>query len=147
MTEATEVKEEATEEKSAVTLSKAAQGVLDAVSNMTVLELSELVKAIEDKFGVVAAAPVAVAGVAAPAGGDAGEDAGASGTVDVILASAGDKKIQVLKVVREITGLGLKEAKDLVDAAPKPVKEGIEKDEAEALKKQLEEQGATVEIK
>lgn len=113
---------------------------------MTVLELSQLVKALEDKFGVVAAAPVAVAGVAAPAAGGDDVESG-SDTVDVILKSAGDKKIQVLKAVREITGLGLKEAKELVDAAPKAVKEGVAKDEAETLKKQLEEQGAEIELK
>lgn len=126
------------------TLSSSAQSVLEAIEKMTVLELADLVKAIEDKFGVVAAAPMAFA--AAPAAGAAAAEE-ESGTVDVILADAGDKKIQVLKVVRELTGLGLKEAKDLVDAAPKPVKSGIEKAEAEAIKKQLEEQGAKVEIK
>jgi large subunit ribosomal protein L7/L12 len=128
-----------------IELSKEAQGVIDTVEKLTVLELSQLVKALEDKFGVVAAAPVAV-GAPVAAGGDAEADAG-SNTVDVILKSAGDKKIQVLKAVREITGLGLKEAKELVDAAPKAVKEGLAKDEAEALKKQLEEQGAEIEIK
>ncbi|MGA0241549.1 MAG: 50S ribosomal protein L7/L12 [Candidatus Marinamargulisbacteria bacterium] len=128
-----------------IELSKEAQGVIDTVEKLTVLELSQLVKALEDKFGVVAAAPVAV-GAPAVAGGDTEADAG-SNTVDVILKSAGDKKIQVLKAVREITGLGLKEAKELVDAAPKAVKEGLAKDEAEALKKQLEEQGAEIEIK
>jgi large subunit ribosomal protein L7/L12 len=139
MTEATEIKEE-------ITLSEGAQTILDSVEKLTVLELSDLVKAMEDKFGVVAAAPVA-----AIAPGSAGADAGAadagSSTVDVILTSVGDKKIQVLKAVRELTGLGLKEAKGLVDAAPKPVKEGIERDEAEKIKKDLEEQGAQVEIK
>jgi len=129
-----------------IELSKEAKGVIDTVEKMTVLELSQLVKALEDKFGVVAAAPVAVAGAPAAAGGD--DDAGSgSDTVDVILKSAGDKKIQVLKAVREITGLGLKEAKELVDAAPKAVKEGVAKDEAETLKKQLEEQGAEIELK
>lgn len=130
-----------------IELSKEAKGVIESVEKMTVLELSQLVKALEDKFGVVAAAPVAVAGAPAAAGsGD--DDAGAgSDTVDVILKSAGDKKIQVLKAVREITGLGLKEAKELVDAAPKSVKEGVAKDEAENLKKQLEEQGAEIELK
>ena len=137
--------EETTVEKE-IELSKDAQKVIDSVEKMTVLELSQLVKALEDKFGVVAAAPVAVAGAAAPAaGGDEADSA--SDTVDVILKSAGDKKIQVLKAVREITGLGLKEAKELVDAAPKAVKEGVAKDEAEALKKQLEEQGAEIELK
>lgn len=138
--EATATKEEA------VDLSKSAQTILDSVEKMTVLELSQLVKALEDKFGVVAAAPVAVAG--APAGGDAAADAGnADATVSVVLTNCGDKKIQVLKVLREITGLGLKEAKELVDAVPKTVKEDLSKEDAEAIKKQLEEQGAQVEIK
>ena len=138
--------EETTIEKE-IDLSKDAQKVIDTVEKMTVLELSQLVKALEDKFGVVAAAPVAVAGAVAPAGGDdVAEDSG-SDTVDIVLTSAGDKKIQVLKVVREITGLGLKEAKELVDSAPKPVKEGVDKAEAETLKKQLEEQGAEIELK
>jgi large subunit ribosomal protein L7/L12 len=137
--------EETITEEKKIELSKDAQKVLDTVEKMTVLELSELVKAIEDKFGVVAAAPVAVAAPVA-GGADAGEDNG-SDTVDVILKSAGDKKIQVLKAVREITGLGLKEAKDLVDSAPKAVKEGVEKAEAEELKKTLEEQGAEIELK
>lgn len=138
--------EETTIEKE-IDLSKDAQKVIDTVEKMTVLELSQLVKALEDKFGVVAAAPVAVAGAVAAAGGDdAAEDSG-SDTVDIVLTSAGDKKIQVLKVVREITGLGLKEAKELVDSAPKPVKEGVDKAEAETLKKQLEEQGAEIELK
>lgn len=137
--------EETTVEKE-IELSKDAQKVIDSVEKMTVLELSQLVKALEDKFGVVAAAPVAVAGVAAPAAGGDEADSG-SDTVDVVLKSAGDKKIQVLKAVREITGLGLKEAKELVDAAPKAVKEGVAKDEAETLKKQLEEQGAEIELK
>lgn len=111
---------------------------------MTVLELSELVKALEEKFGV-SAAPVAVA--AGPAvGGAAAAEAEEKTSFDVVLASAGDKKIQVIKVVREITGLGLKEAKELVDSAPKPVKEGIGKDEAEEIKSKLEEVGATVEL-
>ena len=135
-----------TEEKDVTAnLSDSAKKVIESIETMSVLELSELVKALEDKFGVVAAAPVAVAG-AAPAAGGGEEDTGAS-TVDVILASCGDKKIQVLKAVREITGLGLKEAKELVDAAPKAVKEGVDKEEAENIKKALEEQGATVELK
>lgn len=118
--------------------------IIEAIESMTVLELSELVKALEEKFGVSAAAPVAVA--AAPA-------AGAAAAVeektefDVILASAGDKKIGVIKVVREITGLGLKEAKELVDGAPKAVKEKISKADAEAMKEKLEAAGASVEIK
>jgi large subunit ribosomal protein L7/L12 len=129
-----------------IELSKEAKGIIDSVEKLTVLELSKLVKALEDKFGVVAAAPVAVA-VAAPAG-DAGDNADdQNDTVDVILTSAGDKKIQVLKAVRELTGLGLKEAKELVDSAPKPVKQGVDKAEAQQIKSKLEEQGATVDLK
>jgi large subunit ribosomal protein L7/L12 len=120
--------------------------LLDAIGNMTVLELSEFVKAFEEKFGVTAAAPVAVAA----AGGGAAAAAPAveeQTEFTVMLNGAGDKKIQVIKVVREITGLGLKEAKDLVDGAPKAVKEGVSKDEANAIKAKLEEQGAAVELK
>ena len=119
--------------------------ILEAIENMTVLELSELVKAMEEKFGVSAAAPVAVAavGAAAPAAGAAEEKT----EFTVVLAAAGDKKINVIKAVREATGLGLKEAKELVDGAPKPVKENVGKAEAEELKKKLEEAGATVELK
>ncbi len=121
------------------------EDVIEFISNMTVLELSEFVKELEDKFGVTAAAPVAVAAVG-PA--DKAQSESAEQTeFDVILSSAGDKKIQVIKVVRSITGLGLKEAKALVDGAPGPVKEGVPKEEAEALKTQLEEAGATVEVK
>ena len=119
--------------------------LLESVGEMTVLELSEFVKAFEEKFGVSAAAPVAVAAAPAAGGAAAGGDAG-SDTVSAVLAEVGSNKIQVIKVVRELTGLGLKEAKDLVDAAPKPVKEGIAKDEAEKIKAALEEQGAKVEI-
>lgn len=121
--------------------------ILESIEKLTLLEASELVKAMEEKFGVSAAAPVAVAAVAAaPAAGEgSGEEA--SNEVTVTLASAGANKIAVLKEVRAITGLGLKEAKDLVDAAPKAIKENIKKEEAEAIKKQLEEAGATVEIK
>jgi large subunit ribosomal protein L7/L12 len=137
--------EETTVEKE-VDLSADAKKVIETVEKMTVLELSHLVKALEDKFGVVAAAPVAMAGAPVD-GGDAGSEDSGSDTVDVVLKSAGDKKIQVLKAVREITGLGLKEAKELVDAAPKAVKEGVDKAEAETLKKQLEEQGAEIELK
>ena len=121
--------------------------VLETLGKMTVLELVELKNAIEEEWGVTAAAPVAVA-AAAPAGG--GGDAGAAeekDSFDVILTAAGDKKIQVIKVVRAITGLGLKEAKDVVDGAPGPVKEGVAKDEAEKLKAELEEAGASVELK
>ncbi|MEX2311822.1 MAG: 50S ribosomal protein L7/L12 [Rhodospirillales bacterium] len=119
--------------------------IADELSNLTVLEAAELSKLLEEKWGVSAAAPVAVA---APAGG--GEAAAAveeKEDFDVILAAAGEKKINVIKEVRTITGLGLKEAKDLVEGAPKPVKEGVKKDEAEAIKKKLEEAGATVELK
>ena len=118
--------------------------ILQAIEGMTVLELSELVKDMEEKFGVSAAAPVAVA--AAPAAGAAagGEE---KSDFDVVLASAGDKKINVIKAVREATGLGLKEAKELVDGAPKPVKENVAKAEADELKAKLEEAGATVELK
>ncbi|MBC3537624.1 50S ribosomal protein L7/L12 [Megasphaera hominis] len=116
--------------------------IMQAIEEMTVLELSELVKAMEDKFGVSAAAPVAVAAAAAPAA--AAEE---KSEFDVILTSAGDKKIGVIKVVREVTGLGLKEAKALVDGAPAPVKEGVAKADAEALKAKLEEAGASVELK
>jgi large subunit ribosomal protein L7/L12 len=116
--------------------------IIEAVKNMTVLELNDLVKAIEEEFGVTAAAPVAVMGGAA-VGGAAEEQT----EFDVILTSAGDQKIKVIKVVREITGLGLKEAKEVVDNAPKPLKEGIAKEEAEEIKAKLEEVGAGVEVK
>ena len=119
------------------------ESILESIEKLTLIEAAELVKAMEEKFGVSAAAPVAVA-VAAPAAADAPAEAT---EVSVILASAGANKIAVLKEVRAITGLGLKEAKDLVDAAPKAVKENIKKEDAEAIKKQLEEAGATVEIK
>ncbi len=119
--------------------------VVSFIENMTVLELAELVKELEDKFGVSAAAPVAVAAVAAPAA--AAEAAEEKTEFDIILKSAGANKIAVIKVVRALTGLGLKEAKDLVDGAPKPVKTGVSKEEAEEAKKQLVESGAEVEIK
>ncbi|HOC94740.1 MAG TPA: 50S ribosomal protein L7/L12 [Candidatus Cloacimonadota bacterium] len=121
------------------------QQVIDLVKEMTVLELSELVKEMEEIFGVSAAAPVAVA--AAPAAGAAAEAKEEQTEFDVILAGAGDKKINVIKVVREITKLGLKEAKDLVDGAPKMVVEKVSKEEAESVKKKLEEAGASVELK
>jgi large subunit ribosomal protein L7/L12 len=123
--------------------------LLDAFKELTLIELSEFIKEFETTFGVTAAAPVAVAAAApAGAGGEAGpvEEEG-SDEVDVILEAAGDKKIQVIKAVREVTTLGLKEAKDLVDNAPQPVKEGVNKEEAETLKAKLEEQGASVTIK
>lgn len=119
--------------------------ILQAIENMTVLELSELVKEMEEKFGVSAAAPVAVA--AAPATGAAEAAEEEKSEFDVVLTAAGDKKINVIKVVREITGLGLKDAKDLVDNAPKAVKEGVSKAEAEEIKTKLEEAGASVELK
>jgi large subunit ribosomal protein L7/L12 len=129
-------------------VSGVAQEIITKIEQMSVLELSKMVKALEDKFGVVAAAPVAVAAVSAGAGAGAkDEGAAADTTVSVILTNSGDKKIQVLKAVRELTGLGLKEAKDLVDNPPKPVKENIQKEEAQTIKKALEEQGAKVEIK
>jgi large subunit ribosomal protein L7/L12 len=120
--------------------------LLEAVSEMTVLELSEFVKAFEEKFGVSAAAPVAVAAAPAAAGGCDAADAGAD-TVSEILSEVGANKIQVIKVVRELTGLGLKEAKDLVDAAPKAIKEGIAKSEGEKIVAALAEAGAKVELK
>ncbi|MCS0674593.1 50S ribosomal protein L7/L12 [Cytobacillus firmus] len=116
--------------------------IIEAVKSMTVLELNDLVKAIEEEFGVTAAAPVAMVGGAA-AGGAAEEQT----EFDVVLASAGDQKIKVIKVVREITGLGLKEAKELVDNTPKALKEGVSKEEAEEVKAKLEEVGAGVEVK
>jgi large subunit ribosomal protein L7/L12 len=124
--------------------------VFDELGKMSVLDLVELKKRIEDEWGITAAAPVAVAapGVAAP-GAAATDGAGAEEKTefDVVLQAAGDKKIQVIKVVRAITGLGLKEAKDLVDGAPNPVKEGVTQDEADSLRGQLEEAGATVEVR
>ena len=128
-----------------ITLSKEAQAILDSVKKLSVLELADLVKAMEEEFGVSAAAPVAVA--AAAGAGDGAAAAEEKTSFDVILTSAGAQKIGVIKVVREITGLGLKEAKDLVDGAPKPVKEGVKKEDAEKMKAQLEEAGATVEVK
>ncbi|MBA2881925.1 large subunit ribosomal protein L7/L12 [Desulfosalsimonas propionicica] len=122
------------------------QDVIDFIANMTVLELSELIKELEDKFGVSAAAPVAAAG--APAAGGEGAAVEEEKTeFDVVLTAVGDKKIQVIKEVRAITGLGLKEAKAMVEEAPKPVKEGVVKEEADKIKEQLEGVGASVEIK
>ena len=123
--------------------------ILEAIDNMSVLELSELVKAFEERYGVTAAAPVAVAaGAPAAAGGDGAAAAAEEQTeFDAVLTEVGANKILVIKAVRELTGLGLKEAKDLVDAAPKPVKEGVTKEEAEAVKEKLAEAGATVEVK
>ena len=122
--------------------------VFDELGKMTVLELVELKKKIEDEWGITAAAPVAVAAAGgAAAGGDGGAAAEEKTSFDVMLTEAGGQKIQVIKVVRAITGLGLKEAKDLVDSAPKPVKEGVNQEEADSIKSQLEEAGATVEVK
>ena len=126
-------------------MANAIDQVLDLIGNMTVLELSELKTKFEEKLGVTAAAPM----MAMPAGGGGAAPAAVEEQTEfaVVLAGAGDKKIQVIKVVRELTGLGLKEAKDLVDGAPKPVKEGVSKEDAAKMKAALEEQGATVEIK
>ena len=121
--------------------------IIDAIEKMTVMELVELKKALEEKFGVTAAAPMMMGAMPAMAGGAAAPAVEEKTEFDVIIASAGEKKIQVIKVVRELTGLGLKEAKDLVDGAPKTLKEGVSKDEAEKLKAKLEEQGATIEVK
>jgi large subunit ribosomal protein L7/L12 len=122
--------------------------VFDDLGKMTVLELVELKKKIEDEWGITAAAPVAVAAPgAAPAAGDGAAGGEEQTSFDVVLSGAGDKKIQVIKVVRAITGLGLKEAKDLVDGAPGPVKEGVNREEADSIKAQLEEAGAGVEVK
>lgn len=121
--------------------------VFEFIDNMTILEMSQFIKEFEERYGVTAAAPVAVAAAAGPAVAAAVPAAEEKTSFDVILSAAGDKKIQVIKVVRELTGLGLKEAKDLVEGAPKPVKTGISKEEAESIKAKLEEQGAKVEIK
>jgi large subunit ribosomal protein L7/L12 len=124
-----------------------AQTAMEAIERLTLIEMSELVKALEDKFGVTAAAPMAFAAMPGAAGGGAAAAVEEKTEFDVILAAAGAEKIKVIKVVRELTGLGLKEAKDLVEGAPKPVKEGVNKAEAEEVKKKLSEVGATVEIK
>jgi large subunit ribosomal protein L7/L12 len=123
----------------------AKQEILDAISSMTVLELSQLIKDMEEKFGVSAAA--ATVAVAAPAAGGAAAAVEEKTEFTVVLAAAGENKVNTIKAVREVTGLGLKEAKDLVDGAPKPVKEGVNKADAEAVKKKLEEAGAKVELK
>ena len=117
--------------------------VFEFIDSMTILDMSKFIKEFEERYGVTAAAPVAAA-AAAPAAAPAAEE---KTSFDVVLTAAGDKKIQVIKVVRELTGLGLKEAKDLVDGAPKPVKTGVSKEEAASMKAKLEEQGATIEIK
>lgn len=125
-------------------LSADAQKILDSVEKLSVMDLANLVKAMEEKFGVSAAAPVAIAAAPAAGGAPAEEE---GGLVNVVLTDGGAQKINVIKVVREITGLGLKEAKDLVDGAPKPVKEGVDKKDAEEMKKKLEAAGAKVEFK
>ena len=121
--------------------------ILDAIAEMSVMDVVELVSAMEEKFGVSAAAAVAGAPAAAAGGGDAGGGGEEQTEFDVVITSAGDKKVNAIKVVRAVTGLGLKEAKAIVDEAPSPVKEGVPKDEAEDIKKQLEEAGAGAEIK
>jgi large subunit ribosomal protein L7/L12 len=121
--------------------------LLDVFKSMTVLELNDFLKAFEEEFGVTAAAPVAVAAAPAAGGGDAAAAAGEQDEFDVVLVAAGDKKVQVIKEVRSLTSLGLKEAKDLVDGAPKPVLEKVSKEDAEKAKAQLEEAGASVEVK
>ena len=121
--------------------------IFDGLGSMSVLELVELKKKIEDEWGITAAAPVAVAAPAAGGGGGDGAAAEEQTAFDVVLNAAGDRKIEVIKVVRAITGLGLKEAKDLVDGAPAPVKEGVNREEADSIKAQLEEAGAGVEVK
>jgi len=121
------------------------EDILEAISNMSVMEIVDLISAMEEKFGVTAAAPVAVAAVAG--GGDAGAAAEDKTEFDVVMTAFGDNKVAVIKVVREVTGLGLKEAKDMVEGAPSTIKEGAAKDEAEGIKKKLEEAGAKAELK
>lgn len=121
--------------------------VFEFIDGMTIIQMSDFIKEFEERYGVSAAAPVAAVAAAPAAGGEAAAAAEEKSAFDVILSAAGDKKIQVIKVVREITSLGLKEAKELVDGAPKPVKTGVNKEEAEAIKAKLEEQGAVVELK
>jgi large subunit ribosomal protein L7/L12 len=140
--------EEAKVQEAKIDLPAKLQSIMTSIENLSVVELATLVKALEEKFGVSAAAAVAVAApVAGAAGGDAGAAVEEKTTFDVILKAAGDKKIQVIKEIRAITNLGLKEAKDLVDGAPKTIKEGTSKDEAEKIKKAVEAAGGTVEIK
>ena len=121
--------------------------VFEFIDNMTILDMSKFIKEFEERYGVTAAAPVAVAAMPGAGGGAAAPEVEEKTSFDVILSAAGEKKIQVIKIVRELTSLGLKEAKDLVDGAPKPVKTGVSKEEADSIKAKLEEQGATVEIK
>ena len=121
--------------------------VFEFIDNMTILDMSKFIKEFEERYGVTAAAPVAIAAMPGAGGGAAAPEVEEKTSFDVILSAAGEKKIQVIKVVRELTSLGLKEAKDLVDGAPKPVKTGVSKEEADSIKAKLEEQGAKVEIK
>ncbi len=146
MTEEVKKEESATEGKKAVEVPEKFKPLVEQVEKMTVLELSELVKVLEEKFGVSAAAPM-MAMASAQGGGEAGEEAEAKSEFDVELVAPGDSKINVIKAVREITGKGLKESKDLVDAAPKVIKEKAPKAEAEEIKKKLEDAGATVNLK
>ncbi len=134
------------ETKETVEVPEKFKKLVEEIEKMSVLDLSELVKVLEDKFGVSAAAPMAVAAMPGAAGGDAGA-AEEKSEFDIELTSAGDKKIAVIKAVREVTGLGLKEAKDLVDGAPKMIKEGVKKEEAEEIKGKIEEAGGSVELK
>lgn len=136
--------EEAKQEDKKVEIPEKFKSLVESIDKLSALELSEFVKVLEDHYGVSAAAPVAVAAAGAAAGGEAAEE---KSSFTVELSSAGDKKINVIKVVKELTGKGLKEAKDLVDGAPKPVKENVAKAEAEEMKKKLEEAGATVTLK
>src|SRR6056297_427780 len=131
--------------RSSTEMAVSKEDILETISNMSVMEVVDLIEAMEEKFGVTAAAPVAA--VAGPAGGGEAEAAEEKTEFDVVLASFGANKVAVIKAVRAITGLGLKEAKDLVEGAPAPIKEGASKDEAEGIKKQLEEAGATAEVK
>lgn len=143
--EAVETAEPVAEEKKAAPASENVQKIIDAIENMTVLEMADLVKALEDRFGVTAAAPVAMAAMPAAGGGAAEDDEKVDW--DVVLTETGEKKFQVVKVIRKVTDLGLKEAKDLVDNPGQAVKKEISKEEAEEIKKQLEEAGAKVELK
>ncbi len=136
-----------TEENTTVEIPEKFKGIVEEIEKMSVLDLSELVKVLEDKFGVSAAAPMAVAAMPGAAGAADGGAAEEKSEFDIELTSAGDKKIAVIKVVREVTGLGLKEAKDMVDGAPKVIKEGVKKEEAEEIKTKIEEAGGKVELK
>ena len=127
-------------------MSATKENVFEFIDKMTILEMSEFIKEFEERYGVTAAAPVAVAAAGAPAAGEAAAEEEQT-SFDVVLTAVGDKKIQVIKAVRELTSLGLKEAKELVDSAPKPVKSGVSKEEADSVKAKLEEQGASVELK